>query len=380
MASDYEKYDGALLGILQNEGKVAPFLDVILGFLYRRTDFFRVMKTETDKLGFPPGIAHKLLENIFRKYEALALADAKRVEEMKKAREKEAREKEEEQQRASAQMAVEEKPISTSDAAHSSSFDEKDKADTDKSQSPAEEARMDIDGGETVHNSIEQTTPAAQPAAASNPGEDEDEKNEDPEQARQRRALQANPMTYNGADRDAYCWSQTITETDLRVKVPKSVVKGKQVKVDIQKKHIRVSALTDDGSWSNLVDGDLSWEVNTEESMWTLIPGEFVHINLEKKQERWWEHVFVDEPKINTRKIDCSRPMTDLDDEAQAKIEEMLFNQRQKQLGLPQSHEAKTHDMLRKAWDAEGSPFKGQPFDPSRFSVDPGGAITFKDS
>lgn len=32
--------------------------------LHCRTDFFRVMKTETDKLGFPPGIAHKLLENV----------------------------------------------------------------------------------------------------------------------------------------------------------------------------------------------------------------------------------------------------------------------------------------------------------------------------
>ena len=25
--------------------------------------------------------------------------------------------------------------------------------------------------------------------------------------------------------------------------------------------------------------------------------------------------------------------------------------------------------MLKKAWDAEGSPFKGQEFDPSRFNV-----------
>ena len=49
--------------------------------------------------------------------------------------------------------------------------------------------------------------------------------------------------------------------------------------------------------------------------------------------------MFVDEPKINTRKIDCSRPITDLDDEAQAKIEEMMYNERQKRLGLPQSHE-----------------------------------------
>ena len=33
-----ERYDTALLGILQNEGKVEKFLDVILGFLYRRYD------------------------------------------------------------------------------------------------------------------------------------------------------------------------------------------------------------------------------------------------------------------------------------------------------------------------------------------------------
>jgi len=62
-------------------------------------------------------------------------------------------------------------------------------------------------------------------------------------------------------------------------------------------------------------------------------------INLEKVQERWWEAVLIDEPKINVRKIDPSRPITDLDDEAQAKIEELMYNEQQKRLGLPQSHE-----------------------------------------
>ena len=49
--------------------------------------------------------------------------------------------------------------------------------------------------------------------------------------------------------------------------------------------------------------------------------------------------MLTSEPKINVRKIDASRPMTDLDDEAQAKIEEMMFNERQKKMGLPQTHE-----------------------------------------
>ena len=39
------------------------------------------------------------------------------------------------------------------------------------------------------------------------------------------------------------------------------------------------------------------------------------------------------------RKIDASRPMSDLDDEAQAKIAEMMYNDRQKKLGHPQTHE-----------------------------------------
>ena len=62
-------------------------------------------------------------------------------------------------------------------------------------------------------------------------------------------------------------------------------------------------------------------------------------MNLEKVQERWWEALLVSEPHISVRKIDPSRPITDLDDQAQAKIEEMMFNERQKRLGLPQSHE-----------------------------------------
>ncbi|GFO02309.1 nudc domain-containing protein 3-like [Plakobranchus ocellatus] len=388
MAAMDEKYDSALLGILQSEGKVAPFLDTILGFLYRRTDYFRIMKTETDKLGFPPGVALKLLVNTFKKYESLSAKDQQRIEELKKAREKQAEKTKEktELEQLEASNAQSRSPSQTHK--ESESRGEVDKQGQDvandppaKSTSSAADSKPDSPSSR-VDMEVD-TQEAAKPAAATGktedqqsqePGEDEDK--EDPEQARLRRELQANPLTYNGAECDAYFWSQTISEVDVRVKVPKVIAKGKQVKVDIRKKNISVSCQQGVG-WSELVSGELEWEVKAEDSMWTLSPGEFVHINLEKKQERWWERVFLGEAGINTRKIDCSRPMTDLDDEAQAKIEEMMYNQRQKQLGLPQSHEAKTHEMLRKAWDAEGSPFKGQPFDPSKFSVDNNGMAHF---
>lgn len=34
-------------------------------------------------------------------------------------------------------------------------------------------------------------------------------------------------------------------------------------------------------------------------------------------------------------------------------------------VGEPTSDQIMQQDILRKAWDAEGSPFKGQPFDPN---------------
>ena len=38
-----EKYDTALLGILQHEGKIEKFLDVVLGFLYRRYTIYIIV-------------------------------------------------------------------------------------------------------------------------------------------------------------------------------------------------------------------------------------------------------------------------------------------------------------------------------------------------
>jgi hypothetical protein len=59
--SNMDKFDDLFFGILQNCEQIEPFLDVVFSFLARRTDFLRVMHNKTDKMGFPPGVAEKML-------------------------------------------------------------------------------------------------------------------------------------------------------------------------------------------------------------------------------------------------------------------------------------------------------------------------------
>lgn len=59
-ASLTDMYDQALLGILQHVGNVEEFLRILFGFLYRKTDFYRLLLRPGDRLGFPPGAAQAM--------------------------------------------------------------------------------------------------------------------------------------------------------------------------------------------------------------------------------------------------------------------------------------------------------------------------------
>jgi len=178
---------------------------------------------------------------------------------------------------------------------------------------------------------------------------------------------------FNGGKTDKYCWSQTISDIELKVPIP-SCFKSKDFSIDIQSHTINVSLKKDPPPASGLeskviLTGKLKEKIKCDESLWSLVPGQHIEINLEKFEQKWWDCVFEGDVEIDRTQIDTTQHVHDFDEQTQSDIRKVMYDQQQKLLGKPTSEEQKTHAMLEKAWDAEGSPFKGTPFDPSVVNI-----------
>jgi len=50
------------------------------------------------------------------------------------------------------------------------------------------------------------------------------------------------------------------------------------VTVEISRKHLKATYKDSEGKVVVAVDDHLPWEINKEESMWSLVPGEHIHV------------------------------------------------------------------------------------------------------
>ncbi|XP_076248809.1 nudC domain-containing protein 3 [Calliopsis andreniformis] len=314
-------HDQAFLQILREEKNITNFLDAFFGFLYRCTDFY-VESAPDKKLGFPPGITEKLVLNSFRKWKNISKLCS---------------------------QTDESKDFSTNTKANAK---EQDKSVVVEQDLPVPQVikEVEVEASNKNETSDKQTQPV------------EKDKSSD---------------SYNGAVRENYTWSQTISDLDVLVKLPSSIKTSKDLRVHLDFKEIKIEAKTlvlaqgqstvepCDSEWTTIFMGEFCFKTRKDESVWSIVPGQHISIHLEKASERWWEALIVGEPKIELSKIDCSRNLDDMGAEEQMKVQELMWNHQQKLLGKPTSEQLKMEEILKKAWNAEGSPFEGTPYDPS---------------
>ncbi|XP_022185736.2 nudC domain-containing protein 3 [Nilaparvata lugens] len=269
---DESKYDHLFGSILEEERQLYPFLDAVFGFLSRRTDFFIIQK-EGERIGFPPGIAEKIVGSIMMKWKRTTLGKHVMPPPTN-----------DPQQLDFSQCVVSEEVVTTT------------------------EEEVLAEKEETATATIKDISKTPKPTSTTSSD------------------------TYNGADRGNYRWSQTIGELEVQVPVPAHIKKSKDVDVKLTDKQVMIKAVDecDRSKWNVLVEGDLCYGIQKDETIWSLSPGDFILINCEKQSERWWDGLLVSEPKIDSTKIDSSRPMSDLSEEEQMKIQELMWNQEQK--------------------------------------------------
>lgn len=340
-------YDNALMGILQNCGKLQSFLDAVFSFLARRTDFYILMKHEKAQMGFPPGVAESMVQQAFKKYEILTRkreAEIMREEETKKV------------ERMS-------QPTPSSPADDSIKSEKKTATnDMEPDELPvvvpgnspptkAEEERAHTDKKEVTVK--EKTEPKKEMVTA--------------DKKERAKAFNYTSDVYNGGDMKDYKWSQTATEVEIKVALSEQTI-AKHVKVDIRSDHIKVEILHPEKKV--VLDGKLIERVKVDDSIWNVDrETSILCINLEKSRELMWKSVLEGEEEIDLTKVDNTRNISEFDEEAQAAIQRASYDHHMKMQGLPSSSDKKAHEVLKKAWDAEGSPFKGTPFDPSRIQI-----------
>uniref|UniRef100_A0A0D9X771 CS domain-containing protein n=1 Tax=Leersia perrieri TaxID=77586 RepID=A0A0D9X771_9ORYZ len=115
------------------------------------------------------------------------------------------------------------------------------------------------------------------------------------------------PNAGNGLDLEKYSWTQQLPEVNIIVPVPQGT-KSRFVVCDIKKDHLKVGLK----GQPPIIDGELHKPVDTQKV----------------------------EPETSK--------LSDLDPETRQTVEKMMYDQRQKQMGLPTSDEMQKQEMLKK--------------------------------
>ncbi|KAL5726995.1 hypothetical protein ACHQM5_000233 [Ranunculus cassubicifolius] len=153
------------------------------------------------------------------------------------------------------------------------------------------------------------------------------------------------PNKGNGLDFENYSWTQTLHEATVIVPVPHGT-KSRSVVCEIKKNHLKIGLKGE----PPIIDGDLFASVKVDDSFWSIEDQKSISVLLTKQKDMdWWKCLVQGEPHVDTQKVEPeTSKLSDLDPETRSTVEKMMFDQRQKQMGLPTSDEVEKQEMLKK--------------------------------
>ncbi|KAG0568399.1 hypothetical protein KC19_6G016900 [Ceratodon purpureus] len=188
-------------------------------------------------------------------------------------------------------------------------------------------------GNETAESSNVSPSPAAK----------KENDSEEPEIDSEGKGL--TPNIGNGFDHETYSWTQTISDATVHIKLPHGT-KAKEVACEIKGKTLKAGLKGQEP----VLQGEFYTPVKSDDCFWSVEEDGTLSIYLTKcNKMTWWKSVLKGEPEINTRKVmpENSR-LADLDSETRSTAEKMMYDQRQKAMGLPTSDESSKSDAVKK--------------------------------
>ena len=297
-----DRFDGLLLNIAQQTQGIEPLLDVVFGFLRRKTDFYA---RPDDCQSMAASVVQKHLELYQNEKGKQKKPEKKKPHSKKKPAPKK------------------EPPAAPADDGVVEM-----NADGDFDVS-SEDSKKDIAGKESS-SSLKQVD--------SIPMDHNDNSNDE--------APKDPPPVGNGGNTDDYVWTQTLQEVQVTMDLQEPT-RGKDLRVTLGPKRLKIVR-----HGTVLVDKDLKHPIVADDSFWTIEDGTLLVLTLQKlgTTQQWWPCVCQGDVEINVQAIqpETSR-LSDLqDDETRQTVEKMMMDQRLKAVGLPTTEEQSKLDILKK--------------------------------
>jgi len=304
-----EQFDGLFYNILQNSKGIDNFFDSMFSFFRRKTDFY--LNPEESK--------NKIQEK-YEKHRAKFQADKDREEKRKK---KEEELKKENMKRLTPTV----KEISAEEAERLKKQEQEGSKPTIQQNTPS-----------TTTTTTSTTT---KPTVSTNPKKEEEKEDE---------GKGALPNSGNGGSAPRYVWTQKLEEVQMNIPVdPK--YGGKDIIIKYKPKTLFVGIKNGE----TIIDGEFFASIKPDTFVWVLDSSNFsnmknIHITFEKFDTvKWWDCVIKGDPLINTQKINPEpSKLSDLDADMRPQVEKMMFDQRQREMGLPVSDDLQKHEMMQK--------------------------------